>query len=191
MITPRRTKTNTSTNSGARSASAGSLPPNGSRVTVTTSRLATASATIRIASGTRMRTVRILRSIVADFRYGTSPLPPSRGEREQAEPVVCACALRGRSGRRRIVPVEPLAHFLAGLEERHVFLLDRDMGAGARIAARTGGPVLDREGAKTAQLDPIAARHRGDYLAQDGVDDVLDVALVEMRVLLRNPLHEL
>src|SRR5262249_35354594 len=30
--------------------------------------------------------------------------------------------------------VEPLAHLLAGLEERHCLLLDCDVGAGARIA---------------------------------------------------------
>src|SRR5215831_12828967 len=75
------------------------------------------------------------------------------------------------SGRRRR-PVEPLAHFLAGLEERHRFLLDRDVGAGARVAARPCRTVLDGEGAEAAQLDAVAARHRSDDLAEDGVDDV-------------------
>ena len=40
-------------------------------------------------------------------------------------------------------------------------------------------------------IDWIAARHGGDDLAQNGVDDVLDVALIKVRVLLGNALHEL
>src|SRR5882757_9165979 len=87
--------------------------------------------------------------------------------------------------------VEPLAHFLAGLEERHGFLVDRDVGAGARVAPGPRRAVLDGEGAEAAQLDAVTARHRGDDLAENGVDDVLDVALVKMRVLRRDALHEL
>src|SRR5262245_27745712 len=87
--------------------------------------------------------------------------------------------------------VEPLAHFLAGLEERHRFLVDRHMRAGARIASGAGRPVLDRKRPEAAQLDAVAARHRGDDLAQDGVDDVLHVALVEMRILRGDALDKL
>src|ERR1700733_7484547 len=90
------------------------------------------------------------------------------------------CKRRGRS---RARAVEPLAHFLAGLEERHRFPVDRDMGAGARIATGTGRPMLHRERPETAQLDPVAACHGGDDLTQNGVDDILHVALVEVRVL--------
>src|ERR1700689_5544586 len=64
------------------------------------------------------------------------------------------------------------------------------MRAGARIAPRPGRPLLHREGAEAAQLDPIAARHGGDDLAEDGVDDVLDVTLIEMRILGGNALNE-
>src|SRR5581483_3152090 len=81
------------------------------------------------------------------------------------------------------IAVEALAHFLAGLEEGHGFLLDRDMRAGARIASGAGGTALHREGAKAAQLDPVAARHRAGDFVEDGVDDVLDVALIKMRIL--------
>src|SRR5215467_10570502 len=87
--------------------------------------------------------------------------------------------------------IEPLAHFLAGLEERHRLLLDRDVGAGARVAAGPRRAVLDGEGAEAAQLDPIAARHGRDDLTENGVDDIFHVALVEMRVLRRDALHEL
>src|SRR5579883_472399 len=65
------------------------------------------------------------------------------------------------------------------------------MRSGARVAPRAGRTVLDREGAEAAQLDPVAARHRGDDLAQDGVDDVLDIALIEVRILRRDTLHQL
>src|SRR5260370_82150 len=87
--------------------------------------------------------------------------------------------------------VEPLAHFLTGLEERHRLLVDRDMGAGARITPGTGRAMLHRERPEAAQLDPVAARHGGDDLAQDGVDDVLHVTLVEVRVLRGDALHQL
>ena len=65
------------------------------------------------------------------------------------------------------------------------------MRAGARIAAGAGRPVLDREGAEAAQLDAVALRHGVGDLAEDGVDDVLDVALIEVGVLGGDALHEL
>ena len=89
-----------------------------------------------------------------------------------------------------IIAVQPLAHFLAGLEERHALLVDRDMGAGPRVAARPRWTMLDREGAKTTQFDPVAARERSHDLVEDRVHDVLDVPLVEVRVVLGNALNE-
>src|SRR3989442_5993998 len=65
------------------------------------------------------------------------------------------------------------------------------MRAGTRIAPGTRRAVLDRKRAEAAQLDPIAARHGRDDLAENGVDDVFHVALVEMRVLRGDALHEL
>src|SRR5436309_9059487 len=87
--------------------------------------------------------------------------------------------------------VEALAHFLAGLEKRNALLLDGDVRPGARITPGAGRPVLDRESAEAAQLDAIAAGERGDDLAEDGIDDVLDIALIQMRVLRRDTLDEL
>src|SRR5688572_8720184 len=87
--------------------------------------------------------------------------------------------------------IEPLAHFLPGLEERHRLLADRHMRTGARIASGTRGSVLDRKRSEAAQLDTVPARHGGDDLAEDGVDDVLDVALVEVRVRSGDALHKL
>ena len=39
-------------------------------------------------------------------------------------------------------------------------------------------------------LDPIAASQRGTDLVEDRVDDVLDVALIQVRVLPRDTLDE-
>src|SRR5215468_4315428 len=65
------------------------------------------------------------------------------------------------------------------------------MRAGTRIAARTSWPVLDPEATETAQLNAVAARHRGSELAEDDIHDLLNVSLMEMRVLRRDALHEL
>src|SRR2546421_12449425 len=65
------------------------------------------------------------------------------------------------------------------------------MRAGTRIAPGTRRTVLDRKRTEAAQLDPIAARHGRSDLAENGVDDVFHIALVEMRVLRGYALHEL
>src|SRR5262249_21132197 len=90
-----------------------------------------------------------------------------------------------------IIAVEPLAHFLAGLEERDALLIDRHMGAGARIAPGACGAMLDRECTKTAQLHAVAARQGSDDLIENRVHDILDVPLVEVRVVLGNTLNKL
>src|SRR5262245_40872359 len=90
----------------------------------------------------------------------------------------------------RFRSVEPLAHFLARFEKRHRLFVDRHMGAGTRVPPRTGRPMLDREGAEAAQFDPVALRHCGGDLAKDGVDDVLNVALIKMGILACNTLNE-
>src|ERR1700686_3385501 len=116
---------------------------------------------MKIASGMRMTAATILRST----------LPAGRGSTW-------------------VRAIKPLAHFLAGLEERHAFLVDGDMGAGARIAAGARRALLHRERAEAAQLDPVAARHRRDDLVENGVDDVLHVALVEVRILRGDMLNQ-
>src|SRR5258706_7350789 len=86
----------------------------------------------------------------------------------------------GRSGS----GVETLAHLFAVLEEGHVLLGHGTLAAGARVPPDTGRPVLDRKGTETAEFHPVATRERRRDLFQDGVDDMLDVTLIEMRVLL-------
>ena len=64
------------------------------------------------------------------------------------------------------------------------------MRAGTRIAAGAGRAVFDRESAETAQLDPIAARQGRDNLIENCVHNVLDIPLVEMRVVLGDTLNK-
>src|SRR5262245_44046180 len=73
--------------------------------------------------------------------------------------------------------VQPLAHFLAGLEERNALLINRDMFAGTWVAARSRGTVFHGKRAKSAQFHPVAARKRGYDLIQDRVDNILNVSL--------------
>src|SRR5580704_14908499 len=91
----------------------------------------------------------------------------------------------------RRLMVQPVAQLLAGLEERDVLLADVDAVGGARVAADAGVAALDRERAKSAQLDAIATGQRRRDLIEDRGDDDLDLALVEMRVGLRESLDEL
>ena len=91
----------------------------------------------------------------------------------------------------RAWPVEPLPHFLAGLEERHRLLVDRDMSPGTWIAASPRWSVLHRKGTKAAEFDAVPFGHRASDLTKDRVDDVLDVTLIQMWVLGGNALDEL
>src|SRR5271169_2640732 len=87
--------------------------------------------------------------------------------------------------------IEALAHFFTGLEERRQFLGHRNLVAGARIATGAGLALFGRERAETAQLDALAARQGIGDLAEDGVDYVLNVTLIEMRIAGGHALHEL
>src|SRR6267142_433669 len=95
-----------------------------------------------------------------------------------------------RDGLRPAVAVQPLAHFLARLEERDALLVCRDMRAGARIATCARGAMLDRESAETAQLDTVAARQCRDDLIEDRVHNVLHIPLIEVRVVLGDALNK-
>ena len=79
--------------------------------------------------------------------------------------------------------VQALAHFLSGLEEWDALLLHRYVRSGAGIAAGPRRTVLDRKSAEATQFDAVAARHRRDELVDNGIEGVLDIALVQMRVL--------
>src|SRR4030095_12578554 len=76
------------------------------------------------------------------------------------------------------------------LEERHALLVDRHMGAGARIAPRPRRTMLDRESTEAAQLDTVAARERCDDLIEDRVHNVRHIPLIEVRVVLGDALNK-
>src|SRR5438477_2186709 len=131
-------------------------------------------------------------SALTNFRMTISRLESGRaGPTPQ---TATGCGLKGSGLRARlgrpVLAVQAFAHFLAGLEERHALLVDRHMGTGAWIAPRTGRTVLDRERAKTAQLDAVAAGQRSDDLIENRVHDILDIPLIEVRVVLGNALNE-
>ena len=89
-----------------------------------------------------------------------------------------------------MVAIQPLTHFLAGLEERNALLVDRDMSAGARIATGACGAVLHRESTEAAQLDAVSARKCRYDLLENRIHNVLDIPLVQMRVVLGDTLNK-
>src|ERR1700728_654359 len=194
ISTPIMSKRIISANSGKVTAAAGSFPPNGSSETVTICRLATANAMMMTASGTRMIAATILRSNGLDLRYPASAVqdPEAAFQPGQADFTSVPPALCRRNGRTsaRARVVKPLAHFLARLEERHALLIDGDMGAGARIAAGTRRTPFHRERAEAAELHAVTACHRRDDLSKDGVDDLLHVTLIEVRIVFGNALYK-
>jgi hypothetical protein len=95
-----------------------------------------------------------------------------------------------RGARIRMIAIQPLAHFLAGLEERNALLVDGHMCASARITPGAGRSVLYRESAEAAQLDAITARERRYDLLENRIHNVLDIPLVQMRVVLGDTLNK-
>src|SRR5260370_16602677 len=87
-------------------------------------------------------------------------------------------------------PVQALAHFLAGLEKRHGFLVDGHVRPGSRVAARAGATVLDRKSPETAQFNAISPGERSHALTPTRVANILHVALVEVGMLSCNALDE-
>src|SRR5215469_10985452 len=101
-------------------------------------------------------------------------------------PGFARAVLRRRSGAGLgALVVEPLAQLLAGSEEGCPLLVDRDGFARARVAPQPGRPDLDRESAKTSQLDAVASRQRLDDLIEHRGDNALHVPVVQMRITLR------
>ena len=185
-VTPRIATAMMTTKSGNVALIEGSVTLNGSNDTVTSRRLATANTTKTTLSGISTRAVKNLRmrlSRVGGDRIGW------RVSHQSGYRFCDALSIALRAGVSRFsVAVQPFAHFLAGLEKRHALLIDRDMGAGAWIAAGAGGAMLDRERAKSPKLDPVPPRQHN--LVENGVHDVFNVPLVEMRVVLGDTLNE-
>jgi hypothetical protein len=90
----------------------------------------------------------------------------------------------------RMVAIQPLAHFLAGFEERNALLVDGHMCASARIASGARRSMFHRESAEAAKLDAVSAREcRYDFL-ENRIHNVLDIPLVQVRVVLGDTLNK-
>src|SRR3954447_11918035 len=76
------------------------------------------------------------------------------------------------------------------LEGGKHLLGDRDLGAIARVSPGARPALLDREYPEVAQLYLIAPRQAGRDRVQDGVDDLLHIPVVQVRVLGRDPLNQ-
>src|SRR5690606_6542179 len=76
--------------------------------------------------------------------------------------------------------VQALAQLLAGLEEGNVLLRHADGRPGARVAPHARLSPLHREGAETAQLDPVPPGQGFADFVEDGRDDALHVTVVKV-----------
>src|SRR5207344_2753937 len=147
--TPRMATAMMTANSGIDTAIAGSVELKGSNDTVTKWRLATAKTMKMIPKG-------MTTSAVTNFRMTISRIDGDRRARDPQHGYRSSPKKRLRAGLgRAALAVQPLAHFLAGLEERNALLVDRNMGAGARIAACARRAMLDRESAEPSQFDTV------------------------------------
>jgi hypothetical protein len=81
-------------------------------------------------------------------------------------------------------------HFPSGLEKRYALVTDRHVRSSPRVSSFVRWPVFHRKRAETTQLGPVAAGERCSDLAENSVDEFLDVTLVELRVLRDNALNE-
>jgi len=79
--------------------------------------------------------------------------------------------------------VQPLAHFLAGLEIGDAFRRDVDRVAGARVAALAGVAGAGREGAEAAQLDAAAILQLLDDRIEDRRNHALDLLQGQIRMI--------
>src|SRR5579859_6170 len=181
-ITPRIATTMISTNSGIDVETDGLAELNGSNDTVTKCRFATAKVT-------KIRPNNMANRVLKNFRMAMARVDWPHHAKQAATGVRPLRAKVSGFGF-GVVAVQPLAHFLAGLEEWNALLVDRNMGAGARVAAGPRRTMLHGKRAESAQLDPVAARQRSHDLIENRVHDVFDIPLIEMRVVLGNTLNE-
>src|ERR1700733_12137852 len=80
---------------------------------------------------------------------------------------------------RRNVALHDRLELVARMEGDDVARLDRNRLAGARIAARARALLADREVAEAGQLDLVALDQRLVQQVEEGLDDVLGLALVQ------------
>ena len=80
--------------------------------------------------------------------------------------------------------------FVTGVKGHHIACLDGNGLAGARVASRAGGAILDRKRAEATQFHAIAGCQRVGDLVQDCIYDIFDIPVIEMRITGRDDLHQ-
>jgi hypothetical protein len=98
--------------------------------------------------------------------------------------MIARCTGRGSAS------VEQVAHFLARLKSGNVFFRNQDAVARTRVAPRARPSLLGRENSEPAELHPIETRESLGNFAEYRVNDILDVALIQMRIARGDPLHQ-
>jgi hypothetical protein len=85
--------------------------------------------------------------------------------------------------------IEQFADFLARLKGGHVLFRHQDVVAGTGVAPRPRPALLGQENSEPAELDPIETRERVGNFVEYRVNDILDVALIQMWIASDEPLH--
>jgi hypothetical protein len=83
--------------------------------------------------------------------------------------------------------IEQLVHFLARPEGGQVLFRHQDIVTGTGVAPRPRPALLGQENSEPAELHPVETRERVGNFAEYRVNDILDVALIQMRVALDEP----
>src|SRR5690606_20762384 len=92
--------------------------------------------------------------------------------------------------RQRHGVADAFAQLLAGLEMRNMLAGKGNGIAGLRIATDAWRTIVQRETAKTADLDAIAVRQSAAHLLKHGLDGKIDVFRLEMRLAQSQRLDE-
>jgi len=79
--------------------------------------------------------------------------------------------------------VKPKLHIPPGSKERNGLSADRNQDTSSRISASPAFPKLYKKTSKSPQFDPVTPGHCGSDLSKNGVDDLLSIVPIEMRVL--------
>jgi hypothetical protein len=89
-----------------------------------------------------------------------------------------------------VLLVEPRAQKFAGLEERSGPARDLDRDASSRVPPRVRLAMPDREGTEATYLDPTAPRKCVANRREEGSNNALDIAVLEMWVQFCHPSHQ-
>src|SRR5690606_718415 len=96
----------------------------------------------------------------------------------------------GDGGVRRVARVDPVAKFLARLEVRDILSGQGHGLAGLGVAAQARRAEVQREAAKTADLDAFTLGQRAAHHLEQGLDGQVHVVGLEMRLAPRQHLDQ-